>query len=28
MTGKESEPEPTVPLSVLQKQMELLAKAF
>jgi HK97 family phage prohead protease len=28
MTGKESEPEPTVPLSVLQKQMELLSKAF
>lgn len=28
MTGKDSDPEPTVPLSVLQKQMDLLAKAF
>ena len=28
MTGTVTEPEPTVPLSVLQKQMELLAKAF
>ena len=28
MTGKTAEPEPTVPLSILQKQMELLSKAF
>jgi HK97 family phage prohead protease len=28
MTGKDSDPEPTVPLSVLQKQMDLLSKAF
>lgn len=28
MTGKAEEPEQTVPLSVLQKQMDLLAKAF
>lgn len=28
MTGKESDPEPTVPLSILQKQMDLLSKAF
>lgn len=28
MTGKADEPEQTVPLSVLQKQMDLLAKAF
>lgn len=28
MTGKTAEPEPVVPLSVLQKQMELLSKAF
>lgn len=28
MTGGEPEPEPTIPLSVLQKQMELLSKAF
>ena len=28
MTGAKSEPEPTVPLSLLQKQIDLLAKAF
>jgi len=28
VTGKDSEPEPTVPLSVLQKQMDLLSKAL
>ena len=28
MTGKTAEPEPVVPLSILQKQMELLSKAF
>jgi HK97 family phage prohead protease len=28
MTGKTDEPQPTVPLSILEKQMELLAKAF